>query len=63
MKLDKKIDAKFQELLKEGESIMGKHIAGEGRWSSWPLDWVLSEWYTSVKKLNRKSLRRKQFSL
>lgn len=54
MKLDEKLDTRFQELLKEGESIMEKHMDGERRWQSWPSDEVVIEWYTSAKNLIEK---------
>lgn len=54
MKLDKKLNTRFQELLREGETIYRKHWPG-GELHIWPSGLVYNEWYTSAKNLIEKT--------
>ena len=55
MGLNEKIEARYQELFREGKAIIRRHKDKEGRWLSWPSDEVFSEWCTSVKNLIEKA--------
>lgn len=55
MKLDERINARYQELLKSCETILQKHGWDGKDWHSYPSELEYNQWYTSAKNLIEKA--------
>lgn len=55
MGLNERLDTRFQELLKEAETILQIHLWDGRQWDSYPTELEYNQWYTSAKNLIEKT--------